>query len=107
MHTAQRYGVLVIIDTLLKIAKLFSYAEEGVEPQAFGLPGDQPGPELAQHGMAEARVGQLEAQRIVPVDATAHRVGLLAVGQALGKLQDSREGEAAGCPRAGKNGTQS
>jgi hypothetical protein len=36
-------------------------SEEGVEQQQFGLPGDKPGPELAQHGIVEVRVGQLEA----------------------------------------------
>ena len=73
-------------------------SEEGVEQQELSLPGDEPGPELAQHGMVEARLSQLEAERLFPVDAAAHRVSRLAVGEALGKLHDGREGKV---PRRG------
>jgi hypothetical protein len=58
----------------------FTYpGQQGVEQQLFGVPRQQPRPELAQHGMVEARVGQLQAKDIFPINAAAHRIGRLAV----------------------------
>jgi hypothetical protein len=70
--------------------------EAGVKQQEFGLSGDEPGPELTQHSVVEAGIGQLQAQGRLPVNAAAYGVSRSAVGQALGKLQDRRQRQAPG-----------
>jgi hypothetical protein len=52
---------------------------------------DQPGAELAQHRGVKPRVGQLQVQRVLPVDPAADRVGGLAVRQAFDKLQHQHQ----------------
>ena len=89
-------GVGALAATSFEEAALAHPSEEGVKQQAFGLSGDEPGPELTQHGVVEARIGQLQAQGIFPVNAAAHGVSRLAVGQAFGKLQDCRQRQAPG-----------
>jgi hypothetical protein len=77
-----------------------------LEAQRFRLSGDQPGPEVAQHRVIEAGISQLQAQGLLPSNATAHGVGGLAVGQASANgitvVNASRQGASAGCPRAGR-----
>jgi hypothetical protein len=70
-------GVRALAATHVEEATLAHPSQEGVEPQESGLSGDQPGPALAQPGMVEARIDQLEAECLLPVDATAHRVSRL------------------------------
>src|SRR5688500_13081784 len=89
-------GIGALASTCLEEAALTHPGQQRFKHELFRLPRDQPGPELAQHGMVEARVGPLEAYDIFPVDATAHRVSCLAVGQALGKQHDGYEGEGPG-----------
>jgi hypothetical protein len=57
--------------------------EQPVEQELLGAADDQTPAELAQHAVVEAGVGQLERERVLPVDARAHRVGRLAVGEPL------------------------
>jgi len=44
--------------------------------------------------MVEARVGQLQAEQVLPVDAGAHRLGRLAVGQVLAELEQGDQRQA-------------
>jgi hypothetical protein len=57
---------------------------------------EQPRTELAQHRVVEARIVQLEAEQVLPVDARPHRFRGLAVGQVLAELQDGDERQAPG-----------
>ena len=57
------------------------------------MPGHQPRPELGQHAEVEAGVGQLEPERILPVDPGAHRVGRLPVAEVLEELEDRDQGQ--------------
>jgi hypothetical protein len=82
--------------TRLEEAALARPSQEGVEPQEFGLAGDEPGPELTQHGMVDARISQLQAQGICPVQAAAYGVSRLAVGQTLGTRHDRGQRETPG-----------
>src|SRR4051794_1034031 len=52
-----------------------------------------PATELAQDREVKSRVGQLQAQGVLPVDAAADGVGGLAVGEALDVLEDGSDGE--------------
>ena len=57
------------------------------ERQPLGLAiGEQPRPELGEHRGVKAGVGQLQAQGVLPVQPSPHRVGGLPVGEALDKL---------------------
>ena len=55
--------------------------------------GEEVGAELGQDAEMEAGVGQLEAERVFPVDAGAHRIGGLAVAEVLQELQDRDQGK--------------
>ena len=70
--------------------------QEGVEELLFGLALDQAGAELAEHGVIEAGIGQLQPQGVLPVDAAADGVGGLAIGEPLDVLEDGGQGEPCG-----------
>jgi hypothetical protein len=70
--------------------------QEGVQEQLFGLAVDQVGAEFAQHGVVEAGVVQLQAEGVLPVDATMDGVGGLAIRQALDVLEDGGQGQPGG-----------
>lgn len=57
-------------------------------------PGDEPGAELAQDGMVEARIGEIQSEDVCPINAAADGIGGLAIGEAFGKLEDGGQGQA-------------
>ncbi|GGL60238.1 hypothetical protein GCM10014719_71680 [Planomonospora parontospora subsp. antibiotica] len=63
---------------------------------------DQAGAKAAEHREVEPRIGQLQAQRVLPLDPAPHRVGGLPIGQVLGVLQHRYQrqlpGRQAGAP---------
>jgi hypothetical protein len=60
--------------------------QQGVEEALLRAPRHHTTAELAQDRVVEALVRQLQAQEILPVNAAAHGVRGLAVGQVLSKL---------------------
>jgi hypothetical protein len=54
--------------------------QEGIEQALVGAPRDQPGAKLTSHRTVKAGIGQLQTQGLLPIDATSHGVGALAVG---------------------------
>src|SRR4051794_8376417 len=46
---------------------------------------------LAQNRVIETWIGQLQGQRVFPVNASPHGISGLPVGQAFGKLQQGRQ----------------
>src|SRR5262249_30383334 len=64
------------------------HREQGIEEEQLCLPGDEPGTELAEDGMMEAGIRQVEPQDIFPINAAADRIRGLAIGEAFGKLED-------------------
>jgi len=65
--------------------------QQQVEEQPCLLMGQQSRPELAQHREVEARIVRLQAARVLPVAAPAHRLGGLAVGPPLGARQQRHQ----------------
>ena len=62
---------------------------------------EEPSSELREDAEVEARVIELKAERILPVDTGAHGIGGLATpGEVLGKLHHGEECEAPGRSRA-------
>lgn len=59
----------------------------------LGTARDKAGAELGEYAEVEARVGQLEAERVFPVDAGAHGVGGLPIAEVFEKLQDRDQSE--------------
>ena len=62
--------------------------EQHVQQEPLGVALDQTTAELAQDRMVKARVFQLEAQGVLPIDASTNGVRGLAIGQVLGELKD-------------------
>jgi hypothetical protein len=63
----------------------------------FRFPLDETRAELAQHRRIKAGVGQLQGQRIFPVDPPAHGIRGLAVGQVFGELEDQHQCQPCWC----------
>ena len=61
-----------------------------------GVPTQQPAAELAQHAVVEARVGQVEGEQALPVNARPDRPGRLPAAQPLAELQQRDKGQAPG-----------
>jgi hypothetical protein len=83
--------------TGLDQAPLSQVPQQCVEQEPFSLAFNQTRAKLAQDCVVEARIGQRQAECILPVDPSAHRVSGLPIGQALHVLQHGREGEPARC----------
>ena len=80
-----------------------------VEEELFGAARQQSVPEFAQHRKVKARIRQLEAQQILPVDARADRLRRLAICEVLPKLHDRHQrqpprGQARVAPRREQGG---
>jgi hypothetical protein len=60
--------------------------QECLEQQQFHGPGDEAGAELGEDRGIEARIVQLQAEQILPVDAAADGIRRLPVGEALAEL---------------------
>ena len=72
--------------------------QQRVQHHLIQAAGGDPGPELAQDRVVEARIRQVQAQRVLPVDPGAHRFGGLPVGQIFRHLEDRHQGQAARRP---------
>ncbi len=70
--------------------------QERVEQEMLRAPGHKAATELREDGVVEAVIGQLEAEQVRHVDAAAHGVGGLAIGQVLRELEDEHQGQAPG-----------
>jgi hypothetical protein len=73
--------------------------EHAVQEQQLAPVGDEPRAEFTEHAEVEAGVAELQAQRVLPVDARAHRLGGLPVGEPLEELQHGDERPAPRRPR--------
>jgi len=70
--------------------------QERVEQEVFHAASHDPTAELAQDREIEALIGQLEAEEVLHVDAAAHRIGGLTVGQVLSELEHEHQGQPPG-----------
>jgi len=70
--------------------------EEPVEQSLLGPAGDEAAAELDQDRVVEARVGQLEGERVFPVEPAPDRVGGFAIGEPLDERQHRGERQARG-----------
>ena len=60
------------------------------------LPYDEPGAALTQNGMVEARIGEVQAEDVFPINAAADGIRGLAIGETFGKLEDGSQCQARG-----------
>ena len=61
--------------------------QQVVKEPFFGLTGHQPLSKFREDAKVKPGVGQLQTQQILPVNATAHGIGRLAVGEIFGEWQ--------------------
>ncbi len=71
--------------------------------QGFGLPLKQPRAELGQDRVVKARRIERQGERVFPINAAAHGVGGLAIGETFGELKTSHQGQSPGAS-AGRPG---
>ena len=94
MHGGQHVrAVGALLAPRLDQATRLEALEHAVQQQVLRLPGHQAGAELGQHAEVEAGVGQLEPERVLPVDPGAHGVGGLPVAEVLEELEDRDQGQ--------------
>ena len=62
--------------------------QHAVEQELLGGTSNQSAPELREDGEVEPGVRQLQGERVLPVDPSAHGVGGLAIGEILQELHD-------------------
>ena len=99
-HGGEHVGAVRALATArLDQALLLQTLQQAVEQEKSSIARDQPSAELAQHCVVKARIGEGQAQRILPVDPAPHGVGRLAVGQILHELQHHGQREPAWCRR--------
>ena len=72
-------GVGALAAAGLEPPALAAALQDGVEQALCGGPYDQPAAELAEDRAVEAGVGELSAQRLLPIDTAAHGLGRLAI----------------------------
>ena len=88
-------------------ALLAQRGEQGLEEPGLHPVLDQARAELAQDRGIEAGVLQGQAERVLPVDPGAHRVGRLAIRQSSGELEERDQGQprraGAGWPSCGES----
>src|SRR5215472_3816961 len=53
----------------------------------------EPTAKFAEHGAIKAAIGQLQAKYILPIDAGAHGIGRLPIGESLSVLHDGDQGQ--------------
>src|SRR5262245_11726945 len=67
-----------------------------VKKQGFGLPLNQPRAELGQDRMVKARRVERQGKRVFPINAAAHGICSLEVGETFGELKTSYQGQSPG-----------
>ena len=72
--------------------------EQRVQHHLIQAAAGDPGPELTQDRVVEARIRQAKAERVLPVNPCADRLSGLPVGQILRHLEDRHQGQAARRP---------
>ena len=80
-------GVGTLVALWLEQSALADSLQEQVQEQSLGTALDQPATELAQDGVIETGILQLETERVLPNHARAYGIRCLAVGQILDKLE--------------------
>jgi hypothetical protein len=64
-----------------------------IEQEGFGTTGEEPVAKFTEDGKVEARVRQVQAQEILPIDTGPDRLGGLAISKVLAKLHERHEGQ--------------
>jgi hypothetical protein len=86
-------GVGALLAARLDQAAFAQALQHDLEQTLIASPGEQAGPELAQHGEVEARILKVQAEGVLQVDPAAHRLGRLPVGQVLEELKDGDQSQ--------------
>jgi hypothetical protein len=71
--------------------------QQGVEQLLLSLVEQNAVAKVVEQGVVKARVGQLEAEQVLPVEATSHIVGGLTIGEAFKLLEHEDKGQTPGC----------
>jgi hypothetical protein len=81
--------------SLLEDAFVFEDMHYLIEQQIYCIAVHEPRAELTQDGIGhppgEARIGQFQSQKILPIDATSDGVRSLTIREILSTLQDRNE----------------
>ena len=70
-------GVGALLATCPDQAALVQVLQHDLKQILIASPGEQAGPEFAQHGEVEARIAKLQTQGVLQVDPAAYRLGRL------------------------------
>jgi hypothetical protein len=82
--------------TGLKEPHRLAAIHQSVDQELVGASREQAGAGLTEHGVVQARAGQLEADQALPVDPGADRVGGPTVAEILAELEYGDRGQPQG-----------
>ena len=84
VHGGQHVGAVgALLAPRLDQATCFEAIQHPVQQQVLCPTSNQTGAELRQHAEMETRMGQIEAERMLPLNTGAYDVGPLPIAQAL------------------------
>ncbi len=80
--------ISALFATRLEPALRLALLQQPLEEPLTGLMGYEAGAELTEDRGIKPGITQLQSQGVLPIDATAHRLGGLSVRESLQKLED-------------------
>jgi hypothetical protein len=96
-RTQHAGGIGALAAPRLQETARLTLLQQAVQQPLLGPSRDQPSAELAQDAEVEARIGQRQAERVLPIDPTPDRLGGLAVRQPFCELQHRHQCQPPGC----------
>jgi hypothetical protein len=98
VHSGQHVGAVgALLTPCLDQAARLEALKHPVEQQVLCPTCDEAGAELGKHAEVEPWVGQLETERILPVDPGANRISRLPIAEMLKELEHRDQGQPPRC----------
>ena len=98
MHGGQHVGAVgALLAARLDQATCLEALEHPIRHQVLRPAPNETGTEFGEHAEMEAGIGQLEAERVLPVDAGAYGIGGLPITEVLEELEDRDQGQTPRC----------
>ena len=87
-------GIGTLLTARLEHAAGPAAFQQCIEPHLFCVARENTSPKLTQHRMVKARVGQCQAEEILPINTGAHGLRSLPIGEVCATLHHRHQGQA-------------
>ena len=87
-NLAQHMGRIAALSSAsLQPALLLEESQHLLQQKVFGLPFYETGAEFGEHRSIKPGIGEFQAEKVLDLDPSTHRICRLPIGQVLDKLQ--------------------